>query len=272
MKKTVKKYFPQCLLLLALFIYGCEENATLKQNNTNDTAKNEVNWVQQEILLNIKDMQSELRGIRKIINEIEVGLSTVVNAANKRGRSVVPNKVALGGKPILGNKSAGIAIIEFTDYQCPYCGRHSRQVLPKILEELVNSGRVLYQVRDYPLGFHNKARDAAIAANCAGEQGKYFGMHDALFANQNKLGRDFYISTGNLLALNPDQFIECLDNPDSVKAIDADIAYGNEIGVTGTPKFFIGKIKDEAITNVKVVSGAQAFGAFSGVVEKLGSL
>ncbi len=88
--------------------------------------------------------------------------------------------------PVLGQANAPITVIEFTDYQCPFCSRHFLQTFGQIKKEYVDTGKVKYVSRDYPLGFHPHAQKASESANCAGDQGKYWEMHDALFQNQEE--------------------------------------------------------------------------------------
>ena len=169
----------------------------------------------------------------------------------------------------MGDSKASYAIIEFSDYQCPYCSRHANNVFPQIKNELIDTGKVKYAMHDYPLGFHGKAKGAAIAARCAGAQDKYWEMHTELFSNQRNLDNNFYENAAKSFSLDGEIFAKCLADPEVAKAVDLDVAYGSSLGVTGTPKFFVGKIQGDEITDVIVISGAQSFAAFSGAIERL---
>ncbi len=108
---------------------------------------------------------------------------------------VVPGeraKVEIGKSPVLGDKNAKVTIIEFSDYECPFCGRHYQQTYPQIKKNYIDTGKVKMSFKDFPLSFHQSAQKAAEAARCAGDQGKYWEMHDKLYSNQESLGVDNY--------------------------------------------------------------------------------
>ena len=178
-------------------------------------------------------------------------------------------QIAILGPHRIGDIQASYAIIEFSDYQCPYCARHANNVFPQIKKELIDTGKVKYALYDYPLGFHGEAKGASVAVRCAGEQDRYWEMHTELFTNQRKLSNDFYEETARAFALDSQAFSTCLADPAMSMAVDRDIAYGKSLGVTGTPKFFVGRVQGDEITDVIVISGAQSFAAFSGAIERL---
>src|SRR6266849_1457871 len=91
------------------------------------------------------------------------------------------------GEPFKGAANAKVALIEFSDFQCPFCGRYDKDTYPQLLKDYVDTGKVKYVWRDYPLDFHRNAEKAAEAARCAGEQGRFWEMHDRLFANQQTI-------------------------------------------------------------------------------------
>ena len=140
------------------------------------------------------------------------------------------------GHPTLGPKNAPITIVEFTDFQCPFC---------KATEGTVKQLRVKYGDKvklvhmDFPLAFHSHAVDAANAARCAEDQGKFWEYHDALFANQGKLAPADLKATAKTVGLSSPQFDECLDKAKYQTAVKKDLAAGEKAGVDGTPAFFI---------------------------------
>lgn len=147
---------------------------------------------------------------------------------------------------VLGNEDAIVTIVEFTDYQCPYCQRHSQQTMPQILESLINAGRVRYVLKDFPLdSIHPEARQASVAARCAGEQNLYWEMHDALFDNQQQwagLGTGANAVFANLaLSVGADSssFEQCLSSGRHDGIIEDNLQEGVRLGVRGTPAFFI---------------------------------
>src|SRR3989344_3259689 len=120
--------------------------------------------------------------------------------------------------PVLGNKNAEVAVIEFSDYQCPFCRSFWKDTLHLLKSEYIDTGKIKLIFRDYPLAFHAMAKSAATAANCAGKQGKYWEMHDKIFAEQEKLGQgtiqfdlDDLKKWATDLNLKKNQFDQCFD-------------------------------------------------------------
>ncbi len=167
---------------------------------------------------------------------------------------------------IRGQADAPILIVEYTDYQCPFCARHSIQTMPRLLDELIDSGRVRYAIKDFPLdSIHPLARDTAEAARCAGEQDAYWEMHDRLFADQGDWIEAVDLNTtlltyGDDLGLDREAFSECLDAGRYDTGIQENLDEGLVFGITGTPAFLIGGF---------LVSGAQPYEIFDLVVENL---
>ncbi len=164
------------------------------------------------------------------------------------GNATVQNltfRIGMGTNPVLGSDGAAIAIVEFTDYQCPYCRQHATETFPQIEQNYVNTGRVKYYLRDFPLEFHPNSRNGATAARCAGDQGKYWEMHSLLFQKQDEWsglsGSDLvakFSSYADSLGLNTAQYNSCY-SAGKAGAISADIADGQEYGIAGTPSSII---------------------------------
>jgi len=129
-------------------------------------------------------------------------------------------------EPFKGQPEAPLIVVEFTDYHCQFCRRHSQQVLPRIEREYINPGKVKYVVRDFPLqAIHKSAFQAATAANCAGEQGKYWEMHDTLFKNGTSNPSNWE-HQAHALGLNAIQFSECLNDEKQAQGIVKDLSEG----------------------------------------------
>ena len=153
-----------------------------------------------------------------------------------------------------------MTIIEFSDFQCPFCGRFFEQALPQIEEGYIKSGKVKLVYRDFPLeSIHPQARPAAEAAQCAHEQGKFWAFHDKLFANQQQLSAENYKKWAAELGLNAATFNDCVDKKKYAAEVSKDLADGSAAGVQGTPAFFV---------NGRVLEGAQPFAAFEAVIEE----
>ncbi len=145
---------------------------------------------------------------------------------------------------VLGQADAPITLVEFTDYECPFCARHFTQTYGQIKTEYVDTGKVKIVVRDYPLSFHPKAMKAAMAAECAGDQDKYFEMHDLLFINQAAWsGLADAVPTfkqyAGQIGLDQSTFDACLDTDAHKDEIDKDFADGSASGISGTPGFWV---------------------------------
>lgn len=165
-------------------------------------------------------------------------------------------KVDSGNHPWSGGKAAPVTIVEFSDFQCPYC----RAAESSVKEVRAKYGdRVKFVYEDFPLGFHEHAMDAARAARCAGEQDKFWQYHDALFADQAKLAVADLKSKAAKLGLDSKKFAACFDQGTPDAAIKADQAQGESLGVSGTPTFFI---------NGRELTGAQSPDRFAAVIDE----
>jgi protein-disulfide isomerase len=188
-------------------------------------------------------------------------------------QETIPENVSLllAGAPSLGDPAARIAIVEFGDYQCPYCGQHANQVLPEILRDYVNTGKVRYFFKDTPVeSIHPQALKASEAALCSGDQGKYWEMHDRLFKNQQALTENDLPSHARALQLDVPRFQECLNNGTHTGQIRNGIQEVMKFGVRGTPTFFVGTLvlSESAKAPIRL-SGAKPFRAFQQVLDEL---
>lgn len=225
------------------------------------------------ILLELKSVKSDLTARNQ---QISSAIEEVKKLAASRGpaRPTPPSpqnvKVSVDDDPIKGDPTAPVTIVEFSDFQCPFCKRFYDQVLPSLEKEYITTGKVRLVFRDYPLEFHKNALPAAIAANCAGEQGKYWEVHDFLFENPNKLDTASILSSTGELNLNHEKFEQCVNDKTKESEINKDFQEGQLYGVRGTPSFFIGKTDDnkEEMTGV-YIRGAQPFQVFKTEIDKL---
>ena len=148
-----------------------------------------------------------------------------------------------------GYQSAKLSLVDFEDYECPYCGKFFKETLLKIEKEYIESGKLKYYFKDFPLAFHPHSRITAEAAECAGEQGKYWEMHDKLFEgnlsgyrerNLDKyLGKEAIERYAKEIGLDLEEFRKCLEEGRYSKEVEEDFEEGTELGVSGTPTFFI---------------------------------
>jgi protein-disulfide isomerase len=164
--------------------------------------------------------------------------------------------VASSGHPSLGPANAPITIVEFGDFQCPFC-RRAQPTIKEVMARYPKQVRLVYM--DFPLPFHNHALDAAKAARCAGEQGKFWQYHDRLFADQAKQSPADLKAAAKQLGLNTAQFDSCFEKAKYQSAIESDVAEGRKLGVDGTPSFYI---------DGRPLVGAQPFEKFQQVIEE----
>ena len=183
----------------------------------------------------------------------------------------LPMIISVDNDPVMGNPDAPITIIEFSDFQCPFCARFYTQTLPLIYEEYIDQGKVKLVFRDYPIqSIHPNAVPASVASECANEQGKFKEMHDILFDNQNEWNKQETVDALSLFSqyateiqLEQETFDSCLTSGKYIEEIKKDLDDGREYGVTGTPGFFIG---NDQIGYVKL-SGAQPFDSFKKIID-----
>ena len=170
-------------------------------------------------------------------------------------------------------ENATVTLIEFSDYQCPFCARHYRDVMPTLISEYVDTGKLKFVMRENPIpSLHRNAMNASMAALCAKDQNKYWEMHNMLFDNQRKLGVDNLKAFAATLGLNTATFDECLDSEKHKERISADIQSGGKLGVSGTPGFFLGLTdpNDSDKANLSVfIKGAKSLDSFKGAINGL---
>ncbi len=167
---------------------------------------------------------------------------------------------------ILGDPDAPVTMVEFSDYECPFCKRHATQTLPLIQEKYIETGQLKMVFRDFPLGFHDPlATEQAMAAECVREQTDdetYFAYHDLIFETTNSNGRgmekDQLYELADQVGVDKAEFTECLDSEKYKDEVAKDLADGQSAGVSGTPGFLI---------NGQLVSGAQPFSVFEQIIE-----
>ena len=232
--------------IIALLLLGC----------TVASAQDEVTKAQ------LIEVQSELKAIKDRLDDYEDRLQQNPQTARY--------KIDFGDDPVLGDSDARIAIVEFSDYQCPFCKHFQDQVFPGLKKEYIDTGKVAFVYKDLPLPMHANAKTAAVAANCANDQNDYWQYQEALFADQKAYSHDHYIELAKQHHLDIDKFNKCLDDQKLVDEIDDDLAYGDSLGIDGTPSFFIGRIdQSNRIVNARLFVGAQPLSVFRQALDTL---
>ena len=172
--------------------------------------------------------------------------------------------------PSRGNPDAKLTLIEYSDYQCPFCKRHVDLTVPQLDKDYIATGKVRYVFRDFPLeSIHPHAFKAAEAAHCAGQQGKYWEMHDKLFASQQALSPEDLGKYAGELGLNASTFRTCLDSGATAQKVRDSIAEGERLDISATPALLLGVSDGNQVKDVRIMLGALPFGFFKEEIDKL---
>jgi protein-disulfide isomerase len=208
------------------------------------------------------DILTELRQIRQLLEK----------QAKPQGPQMEPPpthaKLSLQGFEMLGDKNAPLTIVEFTDYQCPFCQRFHLTAYPDLKKNYIDTGKVRFYSRDLPLDFHANAMRAAQAARCASDQGQYWKLREIMSANPEKLELGNLLAYASDLKMDVGKFRTCVETEKYKNAVQTDAMEAMKIGANGTPTFVVGKSTPEGVDG-DVMIGAMPFGMFD---EKLKSL
>lgn len=208
------------------------------------------------LLLSITNLAATYTLNNKLIN-----FENTLNNTTLPRPTPAPERVVVGvdDDSVLGKADAPITMIEFSDYECPFCERFYTQTLPQLKTNFIDTGKVKFVFRDYPLSFHPNSTKAAEAAECSGEQGKYWEYHNALFQHQDALDNNSLKKYAIDLGLDTAAFNKCLDSGVMQEEVQKDFQEGSRLGVRGTPTFFI---------NGTRVVGAQPYDAFKQIIDR----
>jgi len=220
------------------------------------------------------DSDSDLTGeqLKEILSEIKT--VPTPQPAQQSPQPSAPQifTVSFDDEPVKGNPDAPVTVVEFSDFQCPFCSRFFEQTLPLIEENYIDTGKIKFVYKDLPLdNLHPNARSAHIASECADEQGKFWEYHDVLFQKQAEWNRlassDLDITLSQFavdLGMQAASFESCMESQDIADEVNQDTLEAARYGATGTPTFFIGTEKDGFIKLV----GAQPFAAFQDAIDE----
>jgi protein-disulfide isomerase len=224
-----------------------------------------------------RQIQALLAGqlaVQKQLDEIKALLKAAAPGAPAPPQAVtiVDNLIDIAGSASRGAAAAKVAIVEFSDYECPFCGRHAQQTVPQLAREYVDTGKVRYIFKNMPLeSIHPNAFKAAVAAECAGEQGKYWPLHDQLFANQRALDAASLANHARAAGLEPQMFQQCLGSNKHDARIRQDQAEGEAIGANSTPTFFIALTTPGGsnVRAVRLIRGAHPYATFKAAIDSV---
>jgi protein-disulfide isomerase len=206
----------------------------------------------------------------EILNELKQIRQLLEKQQGNAGQPEQPTraKVATGGAFAIGSKDAPITMVEFTDFQCPFCQRFHVSTFSDLKKNYIDTGKVRFVSRDLPLDFHPNAMQAAQAGRCAGEQGQFWPMRDHMGTHPDQLDMTHLVAYAGELKLNVETFRACVESGKYKSAIQTDIQEAGRIGANGTPSFVLGKTQPDTVDG-ELVIGAMPYSVFD---EKLKDL
>jgi protein-disulfide isomerase len=203
-----------------------------------------------------EDILGELRQIRRLLEKQQSKGSGQPDAEQPTRA-----KLNLDGYQMLGDKNAPLTIVEFTDYQCPFCRQFHVTTYAELKKNYIDTGKARFYSRDLPLDFHANAMRAAQAARCATEQGKFWPLRDIMAANPDKLEMPNLLEDAASLKLDVAAFRSCVESEKYKNSIQTDVLEAMKIGATGTPTFVVGKSTAEGVDG-EVMLGALPYPMF----------
>ena len=182
--------------------------------------------------------------------------------------SNVDFRVPVAGAPSRGDNATDVVFIEYSDFQCPYCARYVRDVLPRLQQEYIDTGKARYVFKQFPLeGIHPNAMGAAVVASCAVAPGKFWDLHDAFFENQDALDMPSLMGTAARFGLADPSFKACVDQQSPLGAINASRQEAVAAGFTGTPGFLVGRLgPDGTVHATRRLYGANPYSLFQSAI------
>lgn len=197
--------------------------------------------------------------------------STTPPVAVASTRATIPAgpRVTLKDAITLGDRTAPLALVVYADYQCAYCARFHHGMLGDIKARYIDSGVLLYVHKDFPLRMHRQALPAAIAARCAGAQGRYGAMQGRLYEAQTNLGEPLYTQLAATIGLDLDAFQKCRADPATRRSVERDLREGQRANVTATPTLLLGRIEGDSVIIERVSAGLPSLDALGAEIERL---
>lgn len=244
--------------LIAMAVLCLLSTGSRAETDAASTAPAAINQNQADAIL------LELKEIRKLLEKIEK--KSPAQPA-KRQRPTSATVTLEKDRPVMGADDAPVTVVEFTDYQCPYCRRFTQTTFPLLKRDFIDTGKVRWVVHDLPLAFHKNARKARQSVHCANEQGKFWEMRDMLFKNSANLENEHLHNYAEQIGLDVTAFDGCLASDRHLQEMDKDSAEAKRVGITGTPSFVIGKPKGNQLSG-KLVIGAQPLNVFKAAIEE----
>ncbi len=213
----------------------------------------------------VQHLREEITTLRGSLDELDKTTRTIQHRLNPPPPTAW---VSVDDDAAKGRDDAPVTVIEFSEFQCPFCARFSANTLPEIVKTYVDTGKVRFVFRDYPLSFHQHATKAAEAAECAGDQGMYWEMHDILFEKHENLEVEAIQGYAEQIGLFMPDFLFCLESGKNAAEVQQDLQDGRKAGVNSTPSFFIGVTRKDGRIQGTLLKGAKPFDTFKDLIEE----
>jgi protein-disulfide isomerase len=244
-------------LALATLIFIFSVQYVVFAQETTPDPKKEI----EELSPDQKALHEELKMIRDLLLQ---GQQPAIPQVNVRDV-----EIELGNNPFKGSDSAPLVIVEFSDYQCQFCARHTKETYPEIYKKYIDTGKLRYVIIDNPLPGHNLAMDAAEAAHCADEQGKFWEMHDEMMFNPESLND--LTSTASFIGLDIQKFESCMETKKYADKVASNLSLASRLNIPSVPGFVIASSDSDNPQKVKGISyirGAKPFTLFQQEIDK----
>jgi len=219
----------------------------------------------------IAQLKAQQAAMQRDLDAIKNLLRMLADGAPSRGEPYVNESIDIAGEPAKGAATAKVTMVEVSDYHCPFCRKHMQETQPRIDAEYINTGKVRHVFVDFPIQqLHPSADKAHEAANCAGEQGKYWEMHARLFASPSRdIGQ--LESQAQSIGVNDAAFRKCLEGGKYASQVQDSVARMSQLGIDSTPTFLLGvtPAPGQPFKILKVVRGAVPFPQFKATLDSL---
>jgi protein-disulfide isomerase len=220
----------------------------------------------------LRDQQAQMQRELAAIKNFLQSLLRPQQGGSPDMDSIVGASIPTASEPTMGSSSAKITVMEISDYQCPFCKRQTQQTFPQLVNDYVKTGKVQYIFVDYPIAqLHPTAARSHEAANCAGDQGKYWEMHVSLFNNPVAKDDSALAAQAKAIGLDIGAFQSCLQSGRHGAAVQASVARMEQLGISGTPMTVIGitPAPGQPMKVVKYIYGAQPYSAFKEAIDSM---
>jgi protein-disulfide isomerase len=214
----------------------------------------------------VKELLNELKLIRQALEKQAAAQPSAPGAA-----APVDDKVSMAfisTRNALGRADAPLVMVEYTDYQCPFCQRFHNTTWTELKKNWIDTGKVRFISRDFPLPFHENARRAAVASHCGAEQGKFWELRHTMIVNAEKLQSDRLPDYAKEAGLDVGRFNACLAADKYKEDIDKSYAEGLAAGINGTPSFIVGQLRNDRLEGVRMV-GAMPYAMFDAKLKQM---